>query len=64
MLPCDTSSNPAIMLSKVDFPAPLSPTKAYDFPFSNCKLHPSKNVFITFFYKKHFQVLSLSVTSF
>ncbi len=31
-------SNPAIMLSKVDFPAPLSPTKAYDFPFFKIKV--------------------------
>ena len=50
MLPCDTSSNPAIMLSKVDFPAPLSPTKAYDFPFSKLKLHSSK-MFLLPFYK-------------
>ena len=51
------------MLSKVDFPAPLSPTKAYDFPFSKLKLHSSK-MFLLPFLQKHFQVLSLSVTSF
>ncbi len=63
MLPCDTSSNPAIMLSKVDFSSATSPTKAYDFPFSKLKLHPSK-MFLLPFLQKHFQVLSLSVTSF